>query len=467
MSISAVTDKSQLNKIISEYNRYKRYTSEFKQEFVYTTFFEKLVKILGWDPWSRTDYKPIKIDTSHGNYYGAQLFFDQGENIIVMSLDDNQILTPSELNDRNIDMSFTIRKIFIMIREKFTDTDIKVIWFSSISKNYLYHYPDENPICFFTAKADNFTKLRRNVFLKNFFPTIRFPSPAYSGVKLAVWIDKWEKKLYKSLKNEQSVANLLDFLITIIIFSRSGIKQSEKNLLENLLVKYHLSSKREFLLDVDFHHIIPKIFNSYRKNYNFNFYKEFGCLDEIKNDVFALLLEEISCSSKIVFSIQSLGIAYHILENKELLEKLYDQKTSLNWIAHLPVLLKEVQIDERPMDELEKLNIHIDGNDIGLILGTYEGLELIYERLDVSVSNLSTKSEFISTDLFNRKYSYLPESKIAQNIPSKIIEDNLKIVGCSKDKKRAIQILFIKKTISFFSRHQIDEITFPSQINFS
>ncbi len=467
MSIPALTDKSQLNKIISEYNRYRRYTSEFKQEFVYTTFFEKLIRILGWDPWARNDYKPIKIDTSHGNYYGAQLFFDKGENIIVMSLEDSQILSPSELSDRNIDMSFTIRKIFIMIREKFADTDIKVIWFSSISKNYLYHYPDENPIYFFTAKADNFAKLHRNVFLKNFFPTIRFPSPAYAGVKLAIWIDKWERRLYKSLKNEQNVQNLLDFLITIIIFSRSGIKKTEKNLIENLLVKYHLSSKREFLLDVDFHHIIPKIFNNYRKNYNFNFYKELGCLDEIKNDLFALLLEEISCSSKIVFSIQSLGIAYHILQNKVFLEKLQDRKTSLNWIAHLPVLLKEVKIDKRTAQDMEKLNIYVDGNDIGLIIGTYEQLESIYEQLGIGVSNLSTKSEFVSVDLFNKKYSYSIDSKVTQNIPSKIIEDNLKIIGCRGDKKRAVRILFIKKAISFFSRHQIDEIAFPSKINFS
>lgn len=470
MNTHSASLTSTIDQLLADYKRYMQYTTGVSREFVYTTFFEKLIKLLGWDPWVTDEYVPFRVNVSHELHYGARLFLPNKECILAVFLTDDQIYSPQELKLKNLDMSFPMREAFLTI-EKLGYKDIKAVWFSSISKNFIYNYPDENPLYFFAGQPEEFGHINRQSILNHFFPNIRFRTTIETGMRLAFWLKEWEDRILKckGIKEAYQVHNFLDFLVAVTLFGRSGLQKSEKNLLEHLLINYYLSKKQEFLLEVNFVQVLPKIFENYKLEYNFNFYDELTIVKNIPNSIIVKLLEEIVCHSSIVFSLESLGLAYHLLEHPEIFFEVKKRNILPDRITPIPVLSHHVDIRHRTARELQDLIIRVDGNDIGIVLGTYDRLEQNYTEVNLGLSSFMPRKqeETQSYDLFGQKETFVYTPTQIMNIPCQILEKNLKIVNSLPSRRRSLKILLVKKIISSLEKNQKSGIKFPRFVQYT
>ncbi len=465
MTINSINITNHIEKIVCEFRRYKKYSDTVKNDFAYNTFFEKIIKILGWDPWVTQDYVPFHIDMGHAYYYGARLFLPGRESIIAVFLDEEMVLSPDQLKEKNTDMTFPIREVFCKVHKKFPDNNIKILWFSSITRNCLYNFNTEKMFFFFSNKPEEFEKLHRYSIIKTFYPELNLPDNSPNGIKLAFWLKKWEDKL-KYVKNKQSVRNLLDLLLAINMFLKSNIApKSELHLFENLLISYYLNQKNQFLLEVDFSNVIPQIMSNYKIHYNFNFFEEISCLHEVGNDKLVKILEELACFSRATFSLESISLAYYILNIQN--DEKNNNKSPVtnfngNWIICKPIIPKFIEIKQRPTEEMAKLVIRVDGDDLGLVLGVYDRLEEIY----LGDSNTIDNDKKNNSDLFEiHQKDYI--SSLNYGFTSQIVENNIKIVNGSVDKKRTIRVLLIRKILSSMEKRKVSFVRFPGKINFS
>ncbi|MCD6459388.1 hypothetical protein J7L67_01820 [bacterium] len=472
MTLNTSDIPNQIELLIRDYKKCVRFQKNVSRDFVYNTFVEKLVKVLGWDPWIEEDYEPFFIEIGNEIFYGAKLVLPSREKALILHLDDDKLNTLDELEKQQLDMSFYTRLAFLALSEKNFPCDFKLIWFTSVSKNFVYSLKDEKRLSYFASQYEQYDKLNRLVFERNFFSLLRSPSYKESGCKLAMWIRRWESILIDCVYDADDVKNIIDFLLTVVMFSRSdihahGVAVPDKNLLENLLVKYYLRSKKEFLIEVDFKSIIPEIFKSYREIYNFRYYQDVEGIKYIDNDTFAKLLGELVCRSSRVFSFDSLGLAYSLLENEELIEKLLKNPSVKEWSLPQPVLSKQVEIAFRSKSKMKKLIIHVDGGDIGHVIGLYDQLEKIYEKINSDYLKANkNKDDYFGGDLFGRKFSASNQLDMIPNIPCRILENNIKIIPPEKSKIRTLIILLINKTIASMEKNTTSDITFPKTIHF-
>jgi len=463
MTINSINIISHIEKIVNEFKKYKKYSEQIKHDFAYNTFFEKILKILGWDPWVTQDYIPFHIDLGHVYYYGARLFLPAKESLITVFLDENMILSPDQMKEKNTDMSFAVREVCSRVEKKFPDNNIKIIWFSSITRNCVYNLSTEKMIFYSANKPEEFEKFQRYSIVKTFYPGLNLPDNSPNGVKLALWLKKWENTL-SNPKNRQSVQNLLDLLVAVNMFSKSEIApKSERYLFENLLINYYLNQNNEFLLEVDFSHAIPQILLNYKIHYNFNFFEDCAKLYEFENEKFVKILEELSCFSKSVFGLDSICLAYYILNiQNDGKNGRVNEMNNLNgnWVTCKPIIPKYIDIKPRPCDEMSKITIRVDGDDPGLVLGVYDKLEEIY----IGKCNESLESKN-NSDLFEiHEQDYA--SSLNYGYTSQIVENNIKIVNCCPDKKRIIRMILIRKILSSMEKRKMSFIRFPGRINF-
>lgn len=466
MSLYTSSKTQHIDHLISEFNRYKKFSTGMNREFIFTTFFEKLVKILGWDPWNSAEYVPFTLTLSHEVHYGARLLLPNGEYILTVVLDEAEIFSENDLKTRNVDMSFAVREAFMDLNERFSD-EVKFIWFTSFSRNYIYHYPEETPLIYFEAVSNEFDKLRKNIFTRSCLPLIRYRIAMETGMNLALWLHKWETRLAGNGAHDD-VKNLLDFLIALTFLSRSRIQIADKDLLENLLNKYLLSIRQQFILEVDFRAVVPQIIKRYRSEYNFNFYPDMPCLGYIKNDELVKLVEEIVCHSTTAFSLESVGLAYHLLQNQVLFNHVMERKNHPHKITKIPVFHKIVEMEPASEQTMLKRSILVDGNDIGLVLGTYDTLERLYGAINEQRSRTKIKREvYDNCDLFGKREIITTDDGVDMiNIPCQIIEHNLRIAHCPLLHKRLVTVMLIKKIIQSIEKNNILHIRFPSKISF-
>ncbi len=467
MTVETVSIQPHIDNLLSDYKKSRQFAVKLTQELIFTSFFEKLIRILGWDPWASEEYSPFTITMSHEVYYGAQLFLPNGERILAVLLKDEQVFSPAELKRKNIDMSFAMREAFLSLHDKFSPSDVKIIWFSSITKNYLYHFADENPLYFFSSSSADYENVRRTSISSHLLARIRYRTKIETGVSLAFWLKKWEERLKKckELKYPHTVHHILDFLVTITLFGRSNIHDTDKNLLEKLLIKYHL---KEFFMKIDFINVIPRILEDYRNKHNFRFYENAGDVKYLKNPLIALLIEEIVCHSKIVFSLESLGVAYYLLEKENIFNEVKKTNMPPDRICPIPVLSREVQVDNRSAKHLRQLRIRVDGEDPGLVLGLYDSLEAIYQQINMGLSGFhrdKPKNQY-SFDLFENNQTLDFSSYEFENIPVQILEKNIQIVNTTYAQRRTLYILLIKKIITSMEANPKNGTYFPSSLHF-
>lgn len=468
MNIST-TLTEQLSRLIQDYERFRMYAVSYTQEFLFTTYFEKLVKILGWDPWNDEYYQPLTFSINHDIHYGARLTLNHNEYMLAIVLNDQHIASPSELKAGNVDMTFAMRDAFTRIADMEVPYNVRFVWFTSIRRNYIYHIPDEKPVSFFSASPEAFERLQPSKILKYFVPYLRFRSSVETGVNLAFWLNKWEKRLLKETNASElkTIHNLLDFLLIVTIMSRACVRDSEKNLLENLLRKYIMSRSQQFMLEVDFRTIIPEINKRYAMQYCLNFFNGLESITDIPNHLIAEIVEEIVCHSRQVFSIESIGLAYHLLSNDPLFNQLQQVSDYSRRLTSIPVFSKHIELGERSIDSLSKLRLMIDGSDVGLIVSAYDRLAEQYHAAQLTLSNVERKkASMISSDLLTgRQIVDVAEQPSTINIPQQIIA-NLRIVHTSYSQKRMLTVLLLRKCIDFFERDEFPRILFPKTIHF-
>ena len=472
MKINPSDLSTHIERLIKDYKKCISFQKDVSRDFVYNTFVEQLIKLLGWDPWVDEDYESFFIEIGNEMFYGAKLTLPSREIALILYLDDDKLNTLDELEKQQLDMSFYTRLAFLALSEKHFKEDLKLIWFTSVSKNFIYSLKDEKRLSYFSTQYDQYEKLKRLVFERNFFPLMRSPSYKESGCKLAMWISRWEKVFSDYVYDSDQIKNIIDFLITVVMFSRcdlhtQGVAVPDRNLLENLLIKYYLRRNKEFLIEVDFKIVIPEIFKSYREIYNFLFYEEVEDIKHIDNDILAEMLGELVCHSSRVLSFESLGLAYSLLENEELMEKLLKNPSVKEWSLPQPVLSKQVELEFRTKSKMDKLMIHVDGEDIGHVIGLYNQLEKIYEKINHDyLKDHKNKDEYFNSDLFGGRDSNPNQLDMVMNIPCQILENNIKIIAPSKSKIRTLTILLINKTILSMEKNTTSDISFPKNINF-
>ncbi len=476
MNINEIALAPQLEQLMSDYKRYLRYATEVKRDFVYNTFVEKLIKLLGWDPWKSDEYQLFTVSAGQEMFYGARLFVPDNKGIVVVHIDDAKLYEPEYLISQHLDMSFYVHLAFMAIEEKFSTENIQLVWFTSILKNYLYNYDDKSPHSFFVGKFDEFEKLHRSQITLRYGHHQLEGSSKDAGFKLAVWLYNWQSRLSKSGVEQQCINDLIDWLIAVAIINKSSIKlldtedehvEPDKMLFENLLIKYRLSQIKEFLLEIDFNHIIPKIYDTYRKNFNFQMYPAVEELPHLDNKMLAQLIEEIVCLSTQSLSLKSLAHAYHILTDEDITGKLPIKSTVPEWILPQPLLNRYVDISNKKAEVLLESVVHIDGDDIGLVMSVYDSLEKMYTSINKGVTKFKqTKYELFGDDLFDRKKIVCNAPALVSNIGCQIIEHNLRIVMPEPSKKRAITILLIKKAVESMEKCSPPRILFPHSIKF-
>ena len=463
---------NQIEKLIKDYKKCVRFEKDVSRDFVYNTFVEQLIKLLGWDPWVEEDYDPFFIEIGNEVFYGAKLTLPSRETALILHLDDDKLNTLDELEKQQLDMSFYTRLAFLALSEKNFTEDLKLIWFTSVSKNFIYSLKDEKRLSYFSTQYDQYDKLKRLVLERNFFPLMRSPSYKESGCRLAIWIHRWENTLSDYVYEPDQVKNIIDFLLTVVMFSRcdihaQGVAVPDRNLLENLLVKYYLRRNKEFLIEVDFKSVIPEIFKSYREIYNFLFYENVDGIKYIDNDILAKLLGELVCHSSLVLSFESLGLAYSLLENEGLIDKMSKNPSIKEWSLPQPVLCKQVELEFRPKSKMNKLMVHVDGEDIGHVIGLYDQLEKIYEKINRNYfKDNKNKDEYFNSDLFGGRETNSNQLDMVLNIPCQILEKNIKIIAPSNSKIRTLFILLISKTIVSMEKNTTSDIIFPKAIHF-
>ncbi len=476
MNFNTSRIKPQLEHLMADYKRYLRYATEVKRDYVYNTFIEKLIKVLGWDPWKSDEYQLFTVNAGQEMFYGARLFVPDNKSIVVVHIDDSKLYEPEYLITQHLDMSFYVHLAFMAIEEKFSPDAVQLVWFTSIGKNYLYNYSDKSPHSFFVGNYDEFEKLQRSKITQQYGHHQLEGRSKEPGVKLAVWLYNWQARLSKSSKGNPCIYDLIDWLISVAMINQANIKLAEsdeevpepdKSLFENLLMKYRLSQVKEFLLEIDFNHIFPKVYDTYRKNFNFQMYPGVEELPPLDNKMLAQFIEEIVCLSGQSLSFISLAHAYHILADDEIVDKLPKKSAVPDWLLPQPVLNRYVDISNKPADVLLESLVHIDGEDIALVMSLYDSLENMYASLNTdSTSSKQVKYELFSEDLFDRKQVVCDAPALVSNIACQIIGHNLRIVMPEPSKKRAITMLLIRKAITTMEKYSPSSIMFPTSIKF-
>lgn len=462
MKLDSATLLPQITTLLNEYYKYYRYAAGIKRDFVFNTFFEKLINLLGWDPWNKNDYIPFSIEIGHEMYYGARLFLPNKESMVALLLDEDQIISPKELDEKKVNMSFSIRMALLAVYEKIKDSNIKIIWISSISKNYFYYYPDEIPIHYFTCDIASLEAVQRSMIINQLFPSLRLKNVMEIGSNVAAWLKKWESRLIqKGGMTPAKARTLLDLLMCVAMICRSNLTGTEPALLDNLVLKYYLSKKREFFLDIDFSQVLPAVVENFKRVFAFNFYNgiSVGEIKRLPDELLVELIEELVCLAKATYSLECLSAAYHILE---------DENFSLEWNMKRPLLTAEVEIKNRSLEQLMNLKIHVDGENVGLLLGTYDKLEKMYDVVCSDHPQFSAAGDYHNDlDLLRHNMSKTTEPLVTFNYIAHILEKNIVLIHVSFKKQRTLNVLLIKKVIISYERLGFSDIKFPFIAHFA